>query len=109
MALSMRDCTTIKVVQATHHQGDIRYGTSRGITRSCMSLVSVIWILFRFPGVWDKFNLDFILIQGGNLFIFIQKFRYLGMEDLLQVFLVENSSLHVEFIENNTEEITTEV
>ena len=30
MALSIRDYTIIKVVQATHHQGDVIYGTSRG-------------------------------------------------------------------------------
>ena len=40
MALGMRDCTIIKVVQATLHQGDIRYGTSRVI--QCFSYVSYL-------------------------------------------------------------------
>ena len=31
MALSIRDYTIIKVVPTTHHQGDVRYGTNRGI------------------------------------------------------------------------------
>ena len=31
MAVSIRDYTIIKVVQASPHQGDIRYGKSRGI------------------------------------------------------------------------------
>ena len=31
--------------------------------------------------------------------------RYLGMEDLLQEYLVENSPLNMEFLENKTEEI----
>ena len=31
MALSIRDYTIIKVVQATNNQDDVRYGTSRGI------------------------------------------------------------------------------
>ena len=34
------------------------------------------------------------------------KFRYLGMEDLQQEFLVENPSINVEFWENITGEIT---
>ena len=33
-----------------HHQGDVRYGASRGILCSCMSLISVSWTLFKSPG-----------------------------------------------------------
>ena len=46
--------TIIKVVQATHHQGDIRYGSSWGIQYSCMSLMSITWTFFRSPALWDK-------------------------------------------------------
>ena len=47
MALSIRDYTIIKVVQATHHQGDVMYGISRGIECLCMSLLSVTWTMFK--------------------------------------------------------------
>ena len=46
-----------------------------------MSFMSVNWILFKSPGMWDKFELDFILARGDQLFKFIGKFRYLGVED----------------------------
>ena len=39
MSLSIRDYTLIKVVQASHHQGDVRYGGSRVIQCLCMSLM----------------------------------------------------------------------
>ena len=39
MSLSIRDYTLIKVVQASHHQVDVRYGGSRVIQCSCMSLM----------------------------------------------------------------------
>ena len=99
MALSVRDYTIIKVVQATHHQGDVRYGASRGIQCLCMSLISVSWTLFKSPGLWDKFDLDSILVKalpniipfkGDQLFKIISKFKYLGMEDLPQEFSVKN-------------------
>ena len=45
MALSSFDTTIMKVVQITHHQGDVRYGMSGGIQCSCMSLMSVHWTL----------------------------------------------------------------
>ena len=86
MALRVRNYTIIKVVQVTHHKGDVRYGTYSGIQCLCMSLMSVNWILFRSLGMWDTFDLDFILGKGDQLFKSIIKFRYLGMEDLPQNF-----------------------
>ena len=41
MALTTKDYTIIKVVQATHHQVDVRYGTCRGIHCSYISPFSV--------------------------------------------------------------------
>ena len=69
-----------------------------------MSFMSVSWILFKSPGIWDKFELDSILAY--QLFKSIGKFRYLGVEDLPQEFLLENYSMNVEFLENKTGEIT---
>ena len=71
-----------------------------------MSLMSITWTLVRYPGLWDKFDLDSILGKGDQLFKFTGKFRYLGMEDLPQEFLEENYSINVEFLENKTREIT---
>ena len=56
MALSILDYTIIKVVQATHHQVDVTYGTNKEC--SFMFFMSVTWKLFRSPGLWDKFGLD---------------------------------------------------
>ena len=61
MTLSISDYTFIKVFQVNHHQRDVRYGASRGIQCSCLSLMSITWTLFRSPGLWDKFDLDSIL------------------------------------------------
>ena len=36
----------------------------------------------------------------------VGKFRPLGMEDLLQEFLIENCFINVEFLENKTGEVT---
>ena len=47
--------------------------------------------------MWNKFDLDCMLGKGDQLFKFMAKFRYLGMEDLQQEFLVENPSINVEF------------
>ena len=98
MILSIRDYTIIKVVQATHHQGDVRYGSSWGIKYSCMSLMSITWTFFRSPALWDKFDLHSILGKVDQLFKFIGKFRYLEMEDLPQEFLEEKFYINVQFL-----------
>ena len=88
---------------------DVRYGASRGIQCSCLSLMSITWTLFRSPGLWDKFDLDSILGKEDQLFKFIGKLRYLRVEDLAQEFLVENSSANVKLLQNKTGEVTAEV
>ena len=73
MALSNFDTRMIKVVQATHFQGDIRYGMSRGIQFSCISFMSVCWILFKSASIWDFFDLDCIHVFFFIIKIFIIK------------------------------------
>ena len=68
-----------------------------------MSLMSITWTS---PGLWDKFDLYSILGKGDQLLKFIGKFRYLGIEDLPQEFLVENVSVNVKFLEDKTGEVT---
>ena len=41
MTLSIRYYTIFTIVQVTHHQGGVRYGTSGGIQYSWMSLMSI--------------------------------------------------------------------
>ena len=54
-----------------------------------MYLLLVTCTMFKSPGKWEKFDLDCILFEGDQLFKFIGKIRYLGMEDLSQKLLVE--------------------
>ena len=89
MALSNFGTRILRVVQTTHHLGDIRYGMSRGIQCSCMSLMSVYWTLFKSVSIWDSFDLDCILQKGDLLFKSVNNYRYLGMEDLPQELLLK--------------------
>ena len=47
-----------------------------------MSLVSVSWALFRYPGLWERLDFDCILVKGDQSFKFIGRFKYPGIEDL---------------------------
>ena len=68
----------VREVQVTQHEGDVRYGASRDIQSWCMSLIFVSWTLFKSPILWDKFDLDYILFKGDQLFKFIGKVKRLG-------------------------------
>ena len=95
----------MKVVQATHNRGNIRYGMSGGIQCSCLSLMSVCWTLFKSVSIWDSFDLHCILQKGDFLFKSLNNYKYLGKEDLPHEFFIENS-INVEFLNNRRGEIT---
>ena len=67
MALSKIDYIINKVIQATHLKGDITYGSCRVMQCPCISLISVSWILFQYPGLWDEFDLDCLLGTRGQI------------------------------------------
>ena len=72
----------------------------------CVSLICLSWTLFKSPGLRDKYDLNYTLGKDDQFFKFIGKFRYLGMEDLLQEFLIENSFVNAEVLKNKTGKIT---
>ena len=72
-----------KVVQATHHQGDAKYGESKRMQCSCMALMSIGWILFKLISRWQTSDLDDILLNGGDLLLkSINKFQHLSIDDM---------------------------
>ena len=102
MTLSNFGTRIIKVVQANHQQGYIRYGMSRGIQCLCMSLMSVCWKLFKSVSIWDSFDLDCILQKGDVLSTSLNNYKYLGIEDLPQ----ENILYLIEYLDIRTGGIT---
>ena len=61
-----------------------------------MSPISVTWTLLKSLALWDQYDLNYIFDKRDQLFKFVGKFRYLGIEGLPQEFLIENSSVNVE-------------
>ena len=95
----------MEVFQATHHQGDIRYGMSRGRKFSCMSLMSVCCTFLKSVSIWDYFDLDCILKKGDILFKIQIITDILGWKTYHRSFFIENSSINVEFLNIRTREI----
>ena len=70
-----------------------------------MYFISVSLTLYKSPGLWHKFDLDYISGKGDQWFKSIGRFRYLGLADLPQEFLIEKSSVNAKFLENSTGDI----
>lgn len=91
--------TIIKIIQASYYQADSRYGASQVIQCSCMSIMSISWTLFKLLHFWNLIDLDSISQKGDELLKSFNEFRYLGVEDLPNGFLID-------FLENRTGKIT---
>ena len=76
---------TDKIVNRKLHflcsKDDIRHDASRSIQGLCSYFIPVSLTLSESPGLWDKFDLDAILLNGYHLLKPFGKFRYLGMKD----------------------------
>ena len=68
--------------------------------------MSVCWALFKSVSIWNSFDLDCMLQKEDLLFKSLNKYRYLGMENLPQEFFIENLPINVEFLNIRIGEIT---
>ena len=53
---------------------------------------------------WQTSDLDDILLNGDLLFKSINKFQYLGIDDMPNILKIKNSFLTIEYLENKTAE-----
>ena len=93
-----------KIVQVAHHQGHAKYGESRRMQCSCMTLMSVRWDLLKPISRWRTSDLDNILLNGDLLFKSINKLRYLSIDDMPNILKIKNCFLTIEYLENKTAE-----
>ena len=90
--------TSTKIVRATHHQRDLRYGATAGIQCSCMSLMSVCWNSFISETTWDGgTDLDIILENGDRLFKSLNQYRLPGVNELTSTVTVYGHSVDIFF------------
>ena len=94
------------VVQATHHQVDIRCGATPGIQCSCISLMSICWRIFKTIARLDSDDLDRILQNGDCLYKSLSIFRLLGVEHLPVELNICGQVVRIELLENKTGETT---
>ena len=76
-----------KVVQASHHQDDIIYGSSSaGKQCTANAYFAIIFSSIKRVGLWKSFDLDYVLEQGDKIFKKVcedkKRYEYLAADEL---------------------------
>ena len=85
----------LKVVQASHHQGDNRYGNTAGNQCSCNSLFAIVWSFLRNVALWNTFDLDHILLNGDLVYKKLNVNRSLFISDLPNRIDTDNGTVNI--------------
>ena len=74
--------TTLKVVKASYHQGNSRFGVTAGSQCACNSLFALAWSIIRKVFLWNTFDLNYILEHGDLMYKSLNLIRPLAIIDL---------------------------
>ena len=73
----------LRSVQGSFNQGSVAmFGETAGRQCACNALFVVCWSLVRKISYWTTRDLDYILIQGDNLYKSLNKESFLSVDDL---------------------------
>ena len=63
----LRNVTIKKSIQASHHQGHLKYRKSAGMQCTSKAYILITYYVIKKPGNWKLCDLDYILEQGDIL------------------------------------------
>ena len=87
-----------KVVQASHRQGDIRYGSdSAGKQCTANAYFAIIFSSVKRVSIWKSFDLDYVLKKGDKIFKKVcedkKLYEYLAVAELTLNFPLERTNV----------------
>ena len=75
--------TNMKSVTGTTHQGDITmFGETAGRQCICNAIYAIAWSMTRRIGLWNEQDLNYILVEGDQLYKAKNTSNFLSLEDL---------------------------
>ena len=63
---------------ATFHQGDSKFGETKGIQCSCITLHGIVYSVFKNIATWSPYDLEYVMEEGDLLFKSTGSKDYLG-------------------------------
>ena len=71
-----------KTIQASHHQGHVRYGRSGGMQCTSNAYLAIIFSTIKNINTWKLIDLDYILEQGDRVFKDVGVNQALAVDEL---------------------------
>lgn len=90
-----------KAILASFHQGDDKFGATKGVQCSCISLFGVVFSSFKNIGFWDINNLEYVIEQGDELYKTTGSNTFLSCPELPQTFFVESVQVTVDLTQHD--------
>ena len=90
----------LATIQATFHQGNDKFGETKGIQCSCISLFGIIFSAFKNIARWTCHDLEYIIEQGDGLYKTTGRSDYLSSTELPQEITVENLQVNIDLDAN---------
>ena len=85
-----RNYTIKKTIQASHHQGHVRYGRSAGMQYASNAYLAIIFSTIKNINMWKPFDLDYILEQGDRVFQDVDVNQALAVDELPLIISIED-------------------
>ena len=92
----------VKVINGSYHQGDPRFGITAGTQCACNSLFSICWSTIRRTALWNKLDLDFILIKGDAIYKCLNVNGHLSFDDLPRTVDIDSDTFNIHMLRNET-------
>ena len=86
------------VLQASHHQGNSKYGESAGMQCTSNSYFAIIFSAIKSIDIWKTFSLDYILEQGDNIFTEVGVYQSLAVDELPHDVSIEDTHVSAEML-----------
>ena len=90
----------VNTIAATFHQGNDKFGHTKGIQCSCISLFCVSFSAFENIARWNCHDLEYILEQGDVLYKSTGRTEFLSCPDLPREITIETNLVQLDLPQN---------
>ena len=87
-----------KVILASFHQGDTRFGTTAGIQCTCNSLFALCFSQLKKVFRWNTADLDFLLTEGDILYKSLRTMDLLSADELPRSVVMPNYNISIDYL-----------
>lgn len=87
----------VSIIRATFHQGNQKFGTTRGTQCTCIALYGICFSVIKSIARWNENDLESVVEKGDLLYKKQPEGTFLSCADLPRLVEIENLSLPVSF------------